>query len=201
MIHLIPVRVLLIDDDDNVCRKVGAWLTEAAYDVVPFTAAGPALEYAGRVFAPLALVDLRLPETDAPALITELRRVSPRTEVIVMAAFPEVSHVIAAVRAGARDILEKPIQRPGVLAALERLLVQMGVAVRTEEEYNQRLGALLREARTAARRTLNDVATASGVSPAQLSQIETGKTGTSTWTFARVCAALQTRPSTLLEGL
>ncbi len=201
MMRLIPVRVLVIDDDEAVCRKVGTWLTEAAYDVVTFSDPAAGLAHAEKAACQIALVDLRLPDTDGVKLISVICQVAPRTRVLALAAFPEATQVIAAVRAGARDILEKPIQGPVLLAAIERQLVALGVCVRSEEEYNRRLGARIRAARAAAGLTLNDVAGTCGLSAAQLSHIELGKTATSTWSFARICSTLRTTPAVLLENL
>lgn len=145
--RLIPVRVLVIDDDESLCRKLSAWLTEAAFDVVTFTDPAAGLEYAGKVDCQIALVDLRFPDMDAADLIGLLRRVAPRTWVVALAAFPEAAQVIAAVRAGVRDVLEKPIQEPVLRTALERQLAEMGISVRSEQEYNRRVGIRIRVAR------------------------------------------------------
>jgi DNA-binding NtrC family response regulator len=198
MMHLIPVRALVIDDDASVCRKLAGWLTEAAVDVVTFTDAAAGLEHAKNAFSRIAMIDLRLPDVDGLEVIAKLRRVSPRSRIIAMTAFPEVAQVIAAIRAGARDILEKPIQPAALLAAIERQLGELGVSVRSEEEYNRRLGARIRAVRAEASLTLNDVSSASGLTAAQLSHIELGKTATSTWTLARICSALNTPLATLL---
>ena len=143
MMRLIPVRVLIIDDDDSVCRKVSGWLTEADYDVTTFTDHAAALEHAQHVFSQVALVDLQFPDADVAELLDALRRISPLTRVVAMAAFPDVPLVVAAIRAGAQDVLEKPIQPPSLLAALERQLEQAGVSVRSEAEYNRRLLSLI----------------------------------------------------------
>lgn len=201
MMRLIPVRVLVIDDEDSVCRKLAGWLTEAAYDVVTFTDPAAGVDHAGRIFSQLALVDLRWPDADGIEVIRHLLRVSPRTRILALAAFPEVAHVLAAIRAGARDVLEKPVQAPVLLAALERHLGEIGVSVRTEAEFNRRLGARLRAARLEAELTLADVARAAGLSAAQLSHIELGKTATSTWTLARICSSLNQPPAAIVSGL
>ncbi len=199
MMHLIPVRALVIDDDESVCRKLAGWLTEATVDVVTFTDAAAGLQHARNAFARIGLIDLRLPDVDSLELIEQLRRISPRTRVIGMTAFPDVAQVIAAVRAGARDILEKPIQLPAVLAAIERQLGESGTCVRSEDEYNRRLGSRIRAVRAEANLTLSEIAAASGLTAAQLSHIELGKTATSTWTLARICSALN-RPLTAILG-
>jgi len=201
MPRLIAVRVLVVDDDEAVCRRLATWLADAAYDVATFTDPQAALEYARKVESRLGLVDLRLPTMEGAELIRELRQISPALRIIALAAFPEVREVIAAVRAGARDVLEKPLQPAAVLEALERQLAEIGVSVRTEEDYNRRLGARLRAARAGAGLTLQSVARECGLSEAQLSAIELGRTATSTWTLARICAALRIPPATLLNGL
>jgi len=201
IMRLVPVRILAIDDDESVCRKLSGWLADAAYDVMTFTSAPPALEYARKVYSHVALVDLRLPDTSTVELIETLQQAAPRTRVLGLAAFPEPAEIIAAIRAGARDILEKPLQPASLLAALERHLADMGIAVRSEDEYNRRLGSRVRTVRTAESLTLSEVAGACGLSAAQLSQIELGKTATSTWRLARICAALRIQPAALLDGL
>jgi len=118
-----------------------------------------------------------------------------------MSAFPDVPQVVAAMRAGARDLLEKPIQQPALLEAVERQLTELGLGIRSEPEFNRRLGARLRAVRTHAQRTLPEVAEASGLTVSRLSQIELGKTGTTLWALARICSALQTPLDKLLADL
>jgi DNA-binding NtrC family response regulator len=197
----IPVRTLIIDDDASVCRRLHGWLEEARYTVVSFTEPQEGLRHAAQSPCHVALVDLRLPSVNGADVIASLCRLSPQTRVVAMTAFPDTQQVIAAVRAGARDLLEKPIQQPALLTALERQLSEVGIAGRTEEEFNRRLGARLRELRQGAGRTLAEVSTEAGVSAAQVSQIELGRNAASTWTLARICAALRVPMASLFEKL
>ncbi len=197
----ISVRTLVIDDDLAVCRKLHGWLAAAAFDVITFTDPSEGLRYATENPCQLALVDLRLPQAEGTEVIASLLTASPQTRVVAMAAFPERDQVVAATQAGARDLLEKPIQQLTLLTALERQLAEMGIAARTEAEFNRRLGARMRALRTDAGRKLNEVAAAADITSAQLSQIELGKTATTTWTLARICSALQTPPTSVFSEL
>ncbi|MEW6251284.1 MAG: response regulator [Planctomycetota bacterium] len=201
MMRIIPVRALIIDDDESVCRKVCTWLREAAYDAVAFTDPAAGLAHAGRAPAHVGFVDLRLGGADGAGVLAELRAAAPSMRLIAMSAFPEPGHIIAAMRAGARDLLEKPIQREPLLAALERQLSEVGMCVRSEQEFNRRLGACVRAVRMQKERTLAEVAADCGITVAQLSQIELGKSATSTWGLARICSALETPMDRLLAGL
>jgi DNA-binding NtrC family response regulator len=195
------VRTLVIDDDDSVCRRLNDWLGAEAYEVFAFTDPHAALRHAAGRPIELALVDLRLPETDGSQIIAELCRSSPRTRVVAMSAFPEKEQVLRAMQAGACELLPKPIQRPLLLETLGRQLAEIGISAHTEDAFNRRLGARLREIRVAANRTQQDVAERADITAAQLSQIERGKTGTSTWTLARVCGALEINLCSLFHGM
>lgn len=201
MMRIIPVRALIIDDEEAVGRRIAVWLREAAYDVVTFSAPAAGLEHAARAPCQVGLVDLRLAGADGTEIIAALRNAAPQMRIIAMSAFPETRQVIAAMRAGARDLLEKPIQRPALLEAVERQLAEVGVYARSEDEFNRRLGARVRAVRTEAKKTLADVAADCGLTVAQLSQIELGKSATSTWGLARIGSALQTPLERLLADL
>ncbi len=201
MMRIIPVRVLVIDDDESVCRKVSGWLREAAYDAVAFTEPAAGLAHAAKAPCHLALVDLRLAGTDGVGVLAALRAAAPGMRLLAMSAFPDPPQIIAAMRAGARDLLEKPIQREPLLAAVERQLAEVGMCVRSEQEFNRRLGARVRAVRMQKEQTLADVAAGCGLTVAQLSQIELGKSATSTWGLARICCALEIPMDRLLADL
>jgi FixJ family two-component response regulator len=195
----IRVCTLLIDDDETVRRRVSGWLDAEGYEVAAFTDPQAGLEHAERDPCELALVDLRMPDVDGVDVITRLREASPMTRVVAVSAFPQPDQVRRAVRAGARDLIEKPMQRSALLRALQRQLEEIGIPARTEAQLNERLGARLRQLREQARRTQRELAASVGITPAQLSQIELGKTATTTWTLARIGAALKVPLNVLFE--
>ncbi|MBI5865615.1 MAG: response regulator [Planctomycetes bacterium] len=197
----IPVRALVIDDDQSVCHRINEWLTAEEYDVFACTDSTTGLREAAAAPFDLALVDLRMPDVDGSDVIAALMKSSPQTRVLAMSAFPEREHVVRAMQAGACDLLSKPIQKPSLLDALGRQLAELGFAERTESAFNRRLGNRLREIRNAASRTQQDVAAAAGISAAQLSQIELGKTATTTWTLARICGAMKLSLSSFFQGM
>jgi CheY-like chemotaxis protein/DNA-binding Xre family transcriptional regulator len=192
MKDLIAVRVSVIDDDKALCAAIGDWLGSERYDVETFNAARSALSAFAQHAPDLGLIDLRLPDMEAPAAVAELRKLAPHTRLIGLVAFPEPAEVAAALQAGANGVLEKPIRRAALLDEIRRQLAAIGIVMRTEGAFNAWLGAGLRELRQSRQRTQSEIATLAGITAAQLSQIELGRTGTSTWTLARICAALKT---------
>jgi len=201
MAQVIPVRILVIDDDASVCRKVARWLGGDLFDVITFTDPAEGLAHARRAPCQVGLVDLRLAEADGVEVVAELRRVAPRMRLIAMGAFPDAQQVIAVMRAGARDMLQKPVQEQALREALQRQLAEAGLSMRSEGEFNRRVGTRIRVLRTQTKRTLADVASECGITAAQLSQIELGKSATSVWSLARISSALGTPLNEVLGGL
>ncbi len=197
----IPVRTLVIDDDPSVCRAIKTWLTEASHEVLTFTRAGEGLDAARTTTCQIALVDLRLPDAEGASVITELASSGTPSRVVALSAFPDIPQVLQAMRAGARDVLSKPVQRDPLLAAVDRQLAELGVSGHTEEEFNRRLGRRLRALRLERELTLAEVAERVGVTAAQLSQLELGKNATTTWTLARIASALHCPLRRVFEGV
>ncbi|GMU81305.1 MAG: response regulator [Phycisphaerales bacterium] len=196
----ISVRALIIDDDASLCQKLSGWLAEECFEVTTSTDPSDGLRKATATAFDLALVDLIMPQVDGTDVIQNLCQASPRTRVVAMSAFTDSDQFVRARRAGARAVLPKPIQQPILLQEIDRQLSELGLGVRTEEEFNLRLGSRIREIRQATGRTLQDVASLAEITAAQLSQIELGKTATSTWTLARISGVLNVSLSSLFAG-
>lgn len=192
---------MLLDDDETVLRRAGEWLRQTGFDVTVFAQPDDAIRFVQQASVQVAMVDLHMDPAGQADTIHTLHAASPHTRIIAMAAFPRVAHIIAAIRAGARDVLEKPIQQPSLAEAVDRQLLDAGVAVRGEHDFNQRLGTRIRTLRTRADRTLANVADNCGLTAAQLSQIELGKSATTTWSLARIAAALGLPPHEMLRDL
>jgi len=196
----INVRLLIIDDDDGVCRRLGLWLTDERFVVECHTDVNAGLEAATRNSFDIAFVDLRPPDFDGAELVARVAAAPGSPRVVVIGAFPEPDEVKRALDAGARTLLAKPIRREDLLAAVDQQLFELGIGCRTEDRFNAVVGARIREIRTISSKTQNEVAQLAGITAAQLSQIELGKTATSTWTLARICGALRVPISHVFIG-
>ncbi len=190
MKRCLAVRTLIIDDDETLCRRLVGWLGEASYDVAWFTQATLGLQHASGEALALAIIDLRLPDADGVQVVAAISSLQPRARIVGMSAFPDEPLIQAAFAAGARDVLCKPIDQATLLATLAHQMAEAGVNYRTEPEFNARLGARLRGLRVSLRRSVTEVARSSGISTAQLSQIELGRNAASTWTLARISHTL-----------
>jgi two-component system response regulator RegA len=103
--------VLVVDDEkvlaDTLSRSLAGlgWSVDVAYD------GGSALRLLGeRAFDALVL-DLRLPEADGLSVMAQLARrpVSARPITILLSGHLDIPTTVRAVRAGATDVMEKPV--------------------------------------------------------------------------------------------
>jgi len=126
-------RVLVADDEPAIVRGLRHQLERGGYAVLE---AGDV----GLVRAQLAqepevvLLDLRLGQASGLELLGELRERRPDTEIIVMTGYASIDSVVACMRAGAFDYLEKPFADPRrVVQTLERALARRRLRVRNRE--------------------------------------------------------------------
>ena len=115
--------VLIVDDEPNIRRMVGALLASEGYEVreAPDGARGVAL--ATESEPDVALVDLMMPgEIDGMGVLTTLRERAPDLPVVMMSGRAGLSDAVRATKLGAFTFLEKPLTPEGVLLALSSAL-------------------------------------------------------------------------------
>jgi two-component system nitrogen regulation response regulator NtrX len=115
--------VLIVDDEPNIRRMVGALLASEGYEVreAPDGARGIALALEAE--PDVALVDLMMPgELDGMAVLAALRERAPELPVVMMSGRAGLSDAVRATKLGAFNFLEKPLTPEGVLLALASAL-------------------------------------------------------------------------------
>jgi len=103
-----PMRVLIIDDEADVCTFFRRLLTRAGYAVATATNEPQALQALDDAQFNVALVDLKLPDTDGLTLLELIKARQPACEVIIMTGYSTVKTAVAAMQLGAYEYLEKP---------------------------------------------------------------------------------------------
>jgi len=130
--------LLLVDDDRQIRESMVPWLREQGYVMETAANIGEAnQQLASRTFD-LALVDVRLGEEDGFDLLRECREKYPQMSVILITGYGTVETGVEALRAGAFDLLTKPLIDQELDMAIDRALSQHEVI-----EENRRLKAQL----------------------------------------------------------
>ncbi len=169
--------ILIVDDEENARAIIGAFLVSRGYEVQGAATLGEARECVRKGNADIILLDVQLPDGYGPNLLEEIAALPIRPPIILITAHGDVEMAVDAMKNGAHDFLQKPIQLATLQKSIQR--AQEIVAMRQE----------LAHLRQAQRSELNFVA---GKSPAMqavlnwagraaaasVSVLITGKTGT-----------------------
>ena len=103
-------RVLVVEDELLIRWSIVETLTSAGYEVIEADSAAAAVRALSTPSAPLdaVLLDYRLPDSNDLTLLSNIRRLSPGSAVVMMTAFgtPEVTK--GALALGVYKVLSKP---------------------------------------------------------------------------------------------
>ena len=114
------LSLLVIDDDESVRSTLVEF-----FETFGFTARGASTATEGRRLAAehapdVVLLDLRLPDADGVRALVALRADDPDLAVIVLTGYADVRTAVAAMKHGAADLLEKPVDLELLAAAVTR---------------------------------------------------------------------------------
>ena len=112
-------RILLIEDDRTLSRLVAQQLTAMGYLVTCAQSWAEAKSALVKQDPSLAILDIRLPDTEGITCIPEL---SAQCPVIVLTAFSSIRQAVVAMRAGASEYLAKPVNPAELELAVARAL-------------------------------------------------------------------------------
>jgi two-component system OmpR family response regulator len=116
------VRLLIIEDDEDVASYVKNGLEQAGYTVDAAANGKDGLFLATTESYDGIIVDRMLPGVDGLAIIRTLRASEISTPVLVLSALGEVDDRVAGLKAGGDDYLVKPFEFVELQARIEALL-------------------------------------------------------------------------------
>lgn len=130
--------LLLVDDDRLVLDAMADWLREKGYSVAEASTCRDAIRLTDETAFDLVLADIRLQDGDGFEILEHCRRSHPDTTVILITGYATAETGVEAIRAGAFDLLTKPLIDEELELAIDRALSQREVI-----EENAKLKAQL----------------------------------------------------------
>jgi two-component system, sensor histidine kinase and response regulator len=167
--------LLLVDDEPGNLRALEALLAPCGYRLVRAPHAAVAMVAFERERPDLVICDLVMPDLDGVALLGLIRAHAHRshTPVILVTAYTEREHRLRALRSGADEFLEKPIDH-AILLARVNLLLRLKQSRDALVEQNRALQQAHREQRELTEFVVHDVKTPLGTLRAGLGQLRDG---------------------------
>jgi len=114
------IRVAVIDDDKSARTSLARLIKTAGIEVVSFSSAPEFLEDPIRNQVDCAVTDVRMPGVDGFMLQETLAQTLPYLSVIFITGHGDIPMTVRALRGGAVDFLEKPVDDEALLEAVRR---------------------------------------------------------------------------------
>ncbi|MCU1266724.1 MAG: two component, sigma54 specific, transcriptional regulator, Fis family [Acidobacteria bacterium] len=186
--------ILLVEDKDSLRRVLRLTLENAGYTVTEAADAREAMMEIARTPHRVVLTDLRMPHGSGLDVLHAARAADSDVPVIVMTAFGSIDEAVQAMKDGAHDFLQKPVDSNHLLLLVERALEQ--ARLRTEnimlrEEWSRRYGfpRIIGESEAIKR----SVSETQRVAQTEANVLLLGESGTGKELFARAVHHLSTR--------
>ncbi|WP_341482657.1 response regulator [Fundidesulfovibrio terrae] len=129
-------KILLIDDDQVFRDSVVCFLEDMGYTVIPADNGLTGLQLLKKnPDIDLALVDLSMPVMDGFAFIANTRDIFPDIPIVVISGVGILEKAIEAIRLGAWDFVNKPIESQELLHIIIERNIERYVAIKAKKEY------------------------------------------------------------------
>lgn len=171
--------VLIVDDEKNIRRVIGAHLEREGYETVEAESAEEGLAALDRDNPDCVITDLRMPGLGGMELLNRMAERESAPPVIMLTAHGTVQNAVEAMKAGAFDYLTKPFEKEDLIAVVAKAL-RAGVAAGAEPEASK---ADAVETRNVAMRSLYALVDKVAKSPTTV--LITGESGTGKELIAR----------------
>jgi len=117
-----PISIIIVDDHEVVRNGIRAFLeTLPDFQVVGEASSGEeAIRLVADLIPDVVLMDLIMPGMDGIESTREVKKISPRTQVVVLTSYHEDEHIFPALKAGAISYILKDMKMEKLAEALQR---------------------------------------------------------------------------------
>ncbi|MHC4104525.1 MAG: response regulator transcription factor [Planctomycetota bacterium] len=117
-------HIFVVDNERGILAVVSLILEQVEYECTCFTRADDCIRQLRMQICDLLITDLKMPNKDGMELLREAKQIVPWLPVIMMTSYASVSMSVQALKAGAVNFIEKPLEMRTLLAAVESALNQ-----------------------------------------------------------------------------
>ncbi|MCW3112548.1 MAG: sigma-54-dependent Fis family transcriptional regulator [Segetibacter sp.] len=115
-------KILVIDDDVDMCLLLKRFLTKNGYEVTLAHNGKKALEELENGEPNLVLCDFRLEDIDGKEMLIKIKERYPRTPVIIVTGYSDIKVAVDVMKLGAYDYVTKPLFPDEILLSIKSAL-------------------------------------------------------------------------------
>lgn len=196
----LQLRILIVDDDPNVCEYMKDLLEDEGHDAVALTDPTKAVQEIKENRYHIAIIDLVMPGIDGMELLGRIRHADSDIAIVICTGHPNVESAIAAMKLDVSDYLYKPFSLEQFRKTLAEIAERKGLMRNPERELHLTIGSNIRRLRKEQSLTLKQMSRRTGLSVSLLSQIERAESSASIASLYKVASALGVRLTDFLGG-
>jgi DNA-binding NtrC family response regulator len=102
--------VLVVDDEVKLCRNIAYKLKKEGFSALEAHQGKEAIEIVKGTKVDVAILDYMLTDTTGLEVLKQIKQISPETVVFMLTAFGNIENAVAAMKLGAEDFFNKPIE-------------------------------------------------------------------------------------------
>lgn len=191
-----PIRLLIVEDDPDNARSVREAAEGIGFDVCEAATGQEGVEKFRKDKPALVLTDLVLPDIDGLEVLSRVQQIDREVPVLVMTAYGTVESSVKALRAGAYDYVQKPLNLDDLESTLRRAAETSRLRARVDNltsSMRDRYGARAMVAQSPA--TLKVIAKIEALADTMATVMIQGESGTGKELVARALHADSRRAS------
>lgn len=128
------MNILLIDDEKAVCGSLSLFLTELGHEVTCAYDGQEGIEIFENKMFQLVLTDITMPKLDGFELLRRIRKSRQRmVDVVIITGHGDMKSVVTALREGAYDYLQKPVNIDELAIIVERVQEHLSLVMTNHE--------------------------------------------------------------------
>ena len=122
MTNITKQHIFFVDDEPKVLKMVGRTLEQVGLKASCFASGAECLQQLRSRTCDLLITDVKMPEMDGIELLTKAKHIIPSLPVLVVTGYGDIPMAVKALKLGASDFIEKPLDRRSFLSAVESVL-------------------------------------------------------------------------------